>query len=173
MMLKEGNIVLRSYLKTDAPDLVSIANNKNIWLNLRDGFPHPYNIKDADQFIKRVNSENDQHVFGIFDKGVLKGSVGLFVQQDVYRFSAELGYYIGEAHWGQGLATKAIRAIIKYGFKELELNRIYAGVFENNKTSFRVLEKNGFVLEGIKKQGVYKNNQILDEYFYALIRKQE
>ena len=65
--------------------------------------------------------------------------------------------------------TKAIGMIIKYGFESLHLTRIFAGVFENNNASMKVLEKNGFILEWIKRKAVFKNNQILDEYYYAKI----
>jgi RimJ/RimL family protein N-acetyltransferase len=96
--------------------------------------------------------------------------IGLHPQKDVYRLSAELGYWIGEPFWGNGIATKAVELILKYGFETLNLNRIYAGVFEHNIASMRVLEKCDFVKEGIAKQAVIKNNKVIDEHKFAIIK---
>ena len=95
--------------------------------------------------------------------------IGLIVQKDVYRKSAEIGYWIGEPFWGMGIATKAVEPITEYGFMELELNRIYTGVFEYNTASMKVLEKNGFEKEGIFKDAIFKNSKVYDEHrFFKL-----
>ncbi|MFY9228802.1 MAG: GNAT family protein, partial [Bacteroidales bacterium] len=97
--------------------------------------------------------------------------IGLVRQTDVYKLSAEIGYWIGEPYWGMGIATKAVRLITEYGFNTLGLVRIYTGVFDFNKASQRVLEKAGFNLECIFEKSVFKNDKICDEYRYGLINK--
>ncbi len=163
----DNNIILRPFMPSDAEVLVILANNKNISINLRDGFPHPYSLKDARIFIKKCLKDNKQSIFAIQYKGVLVGSIGLYKQEDVYQLSAELGYFVGEAYWNKGIATKSIGLITKYGFENLHLNRIFAGVFQNNKASMLILEKNDFLLEGIKRKAIIKENQIMDEYLFA------
>lgn len=168
-MIAKDDIILRPYMLADAKALTKIANNKNISINLRDGFPNPYNENDARNFIKMCMDKEVQSIFAIIYKGDLAGSIGLHLQEDVYRYTAELGYFIAEPFWNKGIATKSIAMITKFGFESLHLNRIFAGIFESNKASMQVLEKNGFVLEGIKRKAVFKNRQILDEYHYAKI----
>ena len=89
------------------------------------------------------------------------------MQKDVYRESAEIGYWLGAPYWGKGIATKAVALVTHYGFETLRLNRIFTGVFSFNKASMRVLEKNGFTKEGIFKRAVVKNGITYDEHRYA------
>ena len=104
-------------------------------------------------------------------EGEIIGSIGLVLQSDVYKLTAEIGYWIGEPYWGKGITTKAVQLITEYGFNELGLVRIYTGVFDFNKASQKVLEKAGFKLESIFEKSVVKNNKICDEYRYGLINK--
>ena len=103
---------------------------------------------------------------------VKKFKIGLTIQKDVYKKSAEIGYWIGEPFWGNGIATKAVELITEYGFNKLALNRVYAGVFEYNITSMKVLEKNGYKKEGIFKNAILKNDKVYDEHrFFKLNEK--
>ena len=138
---------------------------------MRDSFPHPYNNKDAHDFIEMCMNKEIQSVFAIFYKGNFVGSISLNLQKDVYKKSAELGYYVAEKFWNKGIASKSVGLIVKFGFESLHLTRIYAGVFQNNIASMRILKKNDFVLEGIKRKAIFKNNKILDEHFYAIINE--
>jgi RimJ/RimL family protein N-acetyltransferase len=97
------------------------------------------------------------------------GGIGLDRQGDVYRHSAELGYWLGRQHWGRGVATAAVEAICRYGFETVGLRRIYACVFEPNSASTRVLEKAGFRLEGRHRKAVWKDDELLDELRYGLL----
>ena len=163
-------IKLRELEITDKEKLTELADNKNIWDNVRDYLPHPYKLSDAEFFINSVKKENPRQNFGIEYEGELCGVIGLIVQNDVYKKSAELGYWIGEYYWGKGIATKAVELITKYGFEKLQIIRIYSSVFENNIASMKVLEKNGFLSEGIFKKAVIKNEIIMDEHrYYKLI----
>ena len=163
-------IKLRDLEITDTEKLTELADNKSIWDNVRDYLPHPYKLSDAEFFINSVKKENPRQNFGIEYEGELCGVIGLIVQNDVYKKSAELGYWIGEYYWGKGIATKAVELITKYGFEKLQIIRIYSSVFENNIASMKVLEKNGFLREGIFKKAVIKNEIIMDEHrYYKLI----
>lgn len=153
----------------DAAALQSIANNINVWQNLRDQFPHPYHKENAINFIEMCLATEPQTIFGIEYQGELVGSIGLHLQNDIYRFSAELGYFIGESYWRKSIATFAVQTMLQYGFEHLHLQRIFASVFEHNEGSKSVLLKNGFLIEGVKKKAVYKNNRFLDEYFYGIL----
>ena len=142
-MLSAGNILLRRLNLSDSEGVALLANNKKISDHLRDIFPHPYGIKDAQYFINSVINEDPQLTFGIECEGQFCGVIGLVPQKDVYCKSAEIGYWLGEPYWGRGIATIALGLIIEYGFKNLHLIRIYTGVFAGNELSIRVLEKNG------------------------------
>jgi RimJ/RimL family protein N-acetyltransferase len=160
-------IILRSYNLKDVDALTSIADNRNIWLNLRDSFPYPYSTEDATKFITMCIENVPETLFAIDYQGVLAGSIGLHMQQDIYRHSAELGYFVGEPFWNKAIASVSVQRMIQYGFEILHLHRIFASVYAHNKASMSVLEKNGFLLEGIKKQAVFKNDNYIDEYFYG------
>lgn len=169
MKLQKDNIILRPYALSDAPALAVIANNRDISKNLRDGFPFPYGLEDAQRFIKMCLEKEIQSIFAIFYKGDLAGSIGLHPQEDIYRLTAEIGYFIAEKYWNKGIATKSVGMITEFGFESLHLTRIYAGIFETNKASMKILEKNGYVLECIKRKAIFKNQHVLDEYLYAKV----
>lgn len=165
------DIYLRKLALSDAKDLAKIANNRNIWLYVRDAFPYPYSLKDAIIFIEKLKKETNTYVFGIFYKDALVGVSGLHEQKDIYKHSTELGYFLSESYWGKGIATIVVRRIVQFGFENLNLQRIFATVFESNPASCRVLEKCGFTLEGIKKKGIFKDDVIMDEYFYGITKE--
>ena len=168
----EDKIKIRPLKLSDKAELAEHANNKKIWDNLRDYIPYPYTESDAEFFIKLTKEENPKQTFGIEYKGKISGVVGLVIQKDVYHKTAEIGYWIGEPFWGNGIATKAVELITKYGFDKLDLNRIFSGVFEYNIASMKVLEKNGYEKEGIFKNAILKNNKVYDEHrFYKLNEK--
>jgi len=170
MILKSKKITLRPPTKADIPALASIANNKKIFDNVRDLFPHPYTLKDAENFIEFIHSKKSREIFAIEFEGQLAGFGGVHLQEDVYRKTGEIGYWLGEDFWGKGIATETVKLLVKYGFEELELIRIFAGVFEHNLGSMRVLEKAGFEKEGILRKAVIKNGEILDEHRYAILK---
>jgi len=163
-------ITIRPLQSSDIQVLASLANNQKIADNLKDYFPYPYTEKDAEDFIKLTEKENPKQNFGIEYKGKLCGVIGLKIQKDIYRKSGEIGYWIGEAYWGKGIATKAVAIIMNYGFEHLKLNRIFARVFETNTASMKVLENNGFNKEGILKNAVIKNGKMLDEHRYDKLK---
>ena len=159
-------IKLRELRLTDKSQLAFLANNKKISDNLRDLFPHPYKESDAEFFINLNSEEKPKRTFGIEYNEELCGIIGLVLQEDVYKKSAEIGYWLGEPYWGKGIATKAIELMTTYGFYELKLIRIYAGIFDYNTASMRVLENNGFKKEAVSKKAIWKNGKIHDEHRY-------
>jgi ribosomal-protein-alanine N-acetyltransferase len=156
MELIEGKVRLRPLRYADREILTRLANNIKIWNNLRDMFPHPYTLEDADKFIDSVKLQEPQVTFAIEYAFSFAGVIGLVLQPDVYRKSAEIGYWLGEPFWGKGITTTAVKLATQYAFDTLNLNRLYAGVFEGNEASKRVLEKCGYQLEGISKKAVFK-----------------
>jgi len=172
MEIAEENILLRPLRYSDREKLAELANNKKIWNNLRDMFPHPYTYADADKFIDMVKQQDPLRTFAIEFESSFVGVIGIVLLQDVYCKGAEIGYWIGEHYWKKGVATAALRQATDYGFNVLKLNRLFAGVFEGNRGSMHVLEKCGYKLEGISRKAIYKNQKFLDEYRYAKLRDQ-
>ncbi|TVQ09386.1 MAG: N-acetyltransferase [Bacteroidetes bacterium] len=161
------DVVLRELEESDLPKLAEYANNEKVSVNLRDAFPSPYTIEDARGFLKMVEKQNPKTVFAIEYEGNYVGNISLSVGDDVYRNSAEIGYFIGEPFWNKGITTKAVNMMTDFGFNTLGVVRIHTGVFEFNKSSQRVLEKCGFEKEGVFKQAITKNGSMFNEIRYA------
>lgn len=163
-------VILREWNKEDIETLVVLANNKKISDNMRDLFPSPYTMKDAEEWINLNQNRNPATNFAIEADGKLVGGCGFRIKEDVYRCSAEIGYWIGESFWGKGIATIAISLLLEKITSEFPfLVRVYAEIFENNKASMRVLEKIGFHLESIRAKSVIKNNIIMDDHVWVKI----
>jgi RimJ/RimL family protein N-acetyltransferase len=169
--LKLAGCRIREWRPEDAASLARHADNRRIWRNVRDHFPHPYTLADAETWIERAAAEQPPTQFAIEVDGEAAGGVGLFLQRDVERRSAELGYWLGEAYWGRGLMTDVVRRFAAEAFDAYGLLRIYAVVFEWNPASCRVLEKAGFVLEGRLRRAVVKDGVVLDQFLYAAVRE--
>ena len=163
-------INLEKLNKTNYEELAEIANNYEIWKHVRDIFPHPYSLEDAKFFIDNIAAKQDLLIRGVFYNGQLAGVIGIHPQNDIYRKSAELGYWLGQNFWGKGIATEAVSQIIDQAFSTFDINRIFACVFEYNLASKQVLIKNGFKYEGTSIKAVFKNDQFYDEHRYALIK---
>jgi len=166
-MNKTNNVSLRAWQREDAQALASIANNRKIWNNLRDQLPHPYTVMDAMQWIAHCKEQDPLVNFAVIYKGQVAGSIGCVPRTDVYRKTMEVGYFIGEQYKGNGIATEAVRILIQHIQQRFDAVRIYAEVFAFNKASMRVLQKNGFYLEGIRRKAVIKNNIVLDDYVWV------
>lgn len=164
-----SGVAIRKIQQEDRETLVALANNPNIANNLRDDFPHPYTHDEADLFIEHAQSAHPTKRFCIEKDGVYVGNIGLHSQDDIYQRSAEIGYFIGEPYWGKGIATQAVKIIVDYGFSQLNIHRIFAGVFSYNEASRKVLENAGFKSEGVSKDAVFKNGIFYDEWKFARI----
>jgi RimJ/RimL family protein N-acetyltransferase len=169
MRLMLNSCEVRSWRATDAEPLARHADNRKIWLNLRDAFPHPYTIHDARDFIKSLRNRSPETTFAIDVGGEPVGSVGFVLRQDVERVSAEIGYWLAEPFWGRGIATEALVALTEYAITTHRLTRIYALPFAWNAASCRVLEKARYVLEGRLRRSAIKNGVITDQMQYAFV----
>jgi ribosomal-protein-alanine N-acetyltransferase len=164
-----GNCKLRSWRLEDVESLVSHANNRKIWLHLRDQFPHPYTQADAQNWIHTALTTRPETSFAIDVGGKAVGGIGFRLQTDVERFSAEVGYWLGEKFWGQGICTAALKAATKYAIEAYGLNRIFALPFEGNSASVHVLKKVGYRRECQLRKSAYKNGQFSDQVLYAYL----
>ena len=165
--------MIRSWQMDDAQAIVKYANNKKIWRNLRDAFPHPYTLSDAEDFLNKVTVQEPECVFAISTKAEAIGGIGMVIGEDVHRYAAELGYWLAEPFWNQGIMTHAVKLITEYAFMNLNLYRIYAEPYEGNDASVRVLEKAGFQYEGRLRTSAYKDGKLLDQLLYAKVKLQE
>jgi len=145
------------------------ANNRKVWSNLRDLFPHPYKISDARKFIRLSLADEHETRFAIVVDGKAVGAIGLGLHGDVERVSAEIGYWLGEPFWGRGIMTEVVQAVTRFAVKQYRLTRIYAVPFEWNLASFRVLEKSGYRLEGRMQRSAIKEGKIVDQLLYAYV----
>jgi len=168
----ESTISLHKLAISNASSFAKLANNKNIWKNMRDTFPHPYSVTDAVDFIQNVNKSDTSFVFGIFYKKQLAGAIGLHRLDDLNRFTVELGYWIGEPFWSKGIASESVKKIITFGFQNIDINRIFASTLETNIASQKVLLKNNFIFEGISRKSAYKDGVFLDEHRYSLLENE-
>jgi len=160
---------VRDWRPEDATAVARYANNRRIWLNLRDAFPHPYTHRDAEAFIQGVMGMNPPTVFAIAHGDEAIGSIGLVPGRDVHRFTAELGYWLAEPFWGRGIATEAVRIVTAHALEELGMVRVFAEPYTTNPASARVLEKAGFLREGILRAAAFKDGRIMDQYLYAFV----
>ena len=165
LMLKAGEI--RSWQASDLESLVTHANNRNIWINLRDRFPHPYTTRDGSAFLRHTREQRPETAFAIAVNGEAVGGIGFQVRGDVERVSAEIGYWLGEPFWGRGITTEALVALTEYAIAAHALTRVYAVPFAGNAASCRVLEKAGYLLEGRLRRSAVKDGVITDQLQYA------
>lgn len=167
MHLALKGCTIRPWRLDDAEPLAKHANNRKIWLGVRDLFPHPYTIDDAHDFVRKKVTEKSAIVSCIEIEGAAVGGIGVHPGQDVHRHSATMGYWLGEEFWGRRIMTEAVTAVTNFCFDNFPLRRISAEVFSNNPASARVLEKAGFAFEGRLKNRVIKNGELLDSLLYA------
>lgn len=155
----------------DGPEIARLANNRNIWNFLLDRMPYPYAEKDAEDFITWVRSQTPIQHFVIKLGITVVGVIGLEIQEDVFKKSANLGYWLGTPYHNKGIMTQAVKLMCNYGFEKMDIVRIQAHVFDFNVASQRVLEKCGFEREAILKDACFKNGQICDDVIYSKLKR--
>lgn len=161
---------VRSWRWDDRDSIVRHANNRNVWINLRDRFPHPYTINDARRWLDSIAGIKPETNFAIAVADEAVGGIGFTLMHDVESRSAEIGYWLGEEFWGRKLATESLVAVSNYAFENFDICRLYAHVFAWNPASARVLEKAGYEFEGRLRKSVTKAGQTTDQLMYALVR---
>ena len=170
MRMELAHCVIRSWRAEDAAGLAEGANNRNVWLCVSDRMPWPYTLADAEAYLQKTFTCPDEQSFCIEVNGAVGGGIGIRPGSDVYRVSAELGYWLAEPFWRRGIMTEAVRAFVADRFAALPLERIFAQVYARNLASARVLEKAGFQFEGTLRRNVIKDGQVLDSMLYARLR---
>lgn len=161
---------LRPWSHNDLDNLVRYGNNFQISKNMMDSFSHPYTKENGKAFITFATKDDPIHIFAIDIGGEAIGGIGIHLQTDVHKKNAELGYWLAEPFWGQGIITRAIDEMVTFGFNTYDINRIYARPFGTNTASRRVLEKAGFILEAKIEKGIFKNGEEVDELIYGIRR---
>jgi [ribosomal protein S5]-alanine N-acetyltransferase len=168
-VLTRGDVTLRRFVPADAPDVTRLMTDENILKWLRDRVPSPYQLSDAETFIRDVAPLRE--TFAIVHGGTLAGAMGGDFQGDVYARTMEVGYWLGASFWGKGLASTSVGLLCDHIFRtHATIERLEAGVFEGNHASARVLEKNGFIREAVRAKRVFKRGKLLDEWAYARVR---
>lgn len=132
MEIQGSNFILRKISSSDRDQVAALANNRKIWLNVRDIFPYPYSIDDADFYINFLLEEERQYTLAIECENAFAGVVGIVPMQGIYRLTAEIGYWLGEPFWGKGIMTEAVRLLTDYVFHYYKFIRIHCGVFSHN-----------------------------------------
>jgi RimJ/RimL family protein N-acetyltransferase len=170
---------VRSLELADAEAIAKYANNRRVSINLRDSFPYPYTLDDARKWLRicaRRERETEWAIARLVNEHASSseyiGGVGVHPMPDVYRLSAEVGYWLAEPFWGKGIATAAVKAVVNYVFTDFEFIRLHAGVFAWNPASARVLEKAGFSLESRMRKAVLKDGKIVDQLMYVVLREE-
>lgn len=171
MELHGNGFTLRGWKKGDEISLQKHADNTNISRYLLDRFPSPYTMVDAIWWVERLIDQPEPLLnFAITINDKVIGGIGLEPREDVYRKTALLGYWLSEELWGKGTITEAVKLVTAYAFEKLDIIRIQAGVLSKNPASMRVLEKAGYVKEGVSRNAVIKNGEVIDEHVYAIIK---
>lgn len=165
----DQQVTLRPFTRSIADRLAQLANNKNVVAQVRDNFPSPYTLSDAHYWIDFCNSRHTGESFhrAIYYNEEFVGGIGVLRQEDIHRNNAEIGYWLGEPYWGLNITTEAVVQMTGWIFENTTITRLYAGVFETNPASMRVLEKAGYKLEAIHRKAIIKNSQVLDEHLFV------
>ena len=170
MRLDLGDCCVRPFAVDDAAAIAKYANNRAVWLTLRDRFPHPYTLEDAVAFLGIATTQQPPADFAIATDDEAIGGIGLQRQNDVHRLSAEIGYWLGEPYWGRRIASRAVQAVTEWAFATTPLERVFACVFATNPASVRVLSNAGYQFEGRLRRAVIKDGRMLDQLIYAALR---
>lgn len=163
--------VLRPWRRDDLDALVAHANDAEVAHGLADRFPHPYTRDDGEVFLAGEVVDFSDPVFAVVVDGRACGAINAHPGSAERAHSAELGYWLGRAAWGRGLMTRAVGVFAPWAMRELRLHRLYAGVYDFNRASMRVLEKNGFADEGVQRCAIVKRGQLHDLRMYAKVRE--
>jgi [ribosomal protein S5]-alanine N-acetyltransferase len=170
MELRGETCVLRRWRTRDLASLVRHANNANVSRYLRERFPYPYTRRDARAFLASAAIPGaDDTRLAIDVGGEAVGGIGVIIGTDIERYSAEVGYWLGEEYWGRGIVTEALQLFSDDVFERLNLLRLFAVAAVANVGSARVLEKAGYQQEAVMRSAAVKFGQPNDQLLYARI----
>lgn len=166
-----ASALLRPWRAEDAASLAQHANDREVWRNMRDRFPHPYTLKDAKEWLAFAATLPSGTNFAIDVGGRAVGGISFEPLGDVFRVGAELGYWLGRPHWGRGIATEGVRAVTAHAFRHFDFLRLQASVFSWNPASARVLEKAGYTREATNRRAMVKEGVVGDRWLYVRLRE--
>ena len=161
---------VRPWRRSDRADLLAIADDRAVWRNLSHRFPHPYTEAEANDWLAFNESAADDTRWAIEVDGRVAGGIGIEPGEGVFAKKANFGYWLGRPYWGRGLMTATVRATVDAIFHTFDLSRLEAAVYAWNPASMRVLEKSGFVREGVLARSIFKDGEIVDSVLYARLR---
>ena len=159
---------LRNVKDSDTDLLISYLNNSEVTKHITDAIPQPYTINDAQNWLK--NCRDSEYTKAIEFDGEFVGCISAKRGEFEYSCGAELGYWIGREFWNQGIATEAVRKFTNLLFQTPDIVRLFVSVVSINGASIRVLEKNGYSLEGTLKKASFKHGLYYDEHVFSKIR---
>ncbi|MCU0450101.1 MAG: GNAT family N-acetyltransferase [Bernardetiaceae bacterium] len=165
-------IALRRFRYGDERPLAELANHRAVWINLADTFPHPYTLESAVEWVKFASQALPVTNLAVTVDDQLAGGAGVKLMDGINRYTGEVGYWLGQPFWGQGIGTEVLAQLTELCFTHLGLLRTQARVFHYNPASMRVLEKNGYRLEAVLRQAACKADQMVDEHLYALLKSE-
>lgn len=169
-MRETVHITLRDYQQADIDSIHQLLNNFAVSRFLSSRIPYPYSRDDANWWVTTGSKQEITRVIEFNQH--LAGIIGVIPGRFENRRCGELGYWLGQPFWGKGLATLAVQAMTRLIFSETVLVRLFAPIYGPNKASMRVVEKSGYLLEGIAKQAIFKDGEFFDEYIYARLKAQ-
>ncbi len=159
----EGDgFLLRAWRQDDLASLLRHADDPLVPRGLSDRFPHPYTRADGEAFLAGRVVDFAHPVFAIEIDGEACGGIAVRPHAGEKAHSAELGYWLGRAHWGRGYMTRVVAAYLARVVPAWPLQRVEAHVLDINPASARVLEKNGFVEEGRRRAAIRKPDGLHD-----------
>lgn len=170
MELQGTNFIIRGWKKGDEISLQKNAGNPNVSRFLLDRFPSPYTMEAAVSWVNNLLEQDPLVNFAITIDDQVVGGIGIELRHDVYRKTGLIGYWLSEELWGKGIITEAVKLITRYAFEHLDVIRLQAGVLEKNPASMRVLEKAGYIKEGVLRNAAIKRGEIMDEHVYAILK---
>jgi ribosomal-protein-alanine N-acetyltransferase len=161
---------LRAWRPDDAPSLARHADNENVWCWMSDSFPRPYTLKIATHWTTtgHIDFGGDNWAIALDDVAV--GGCGIHFGGAQFRCNAEVGWWLGEVHWGCGVAGRVAGLLAERAFADPAITRVFAPVHAGNARSMRVAEKNGFVLEGVQPRSAIKDGRVIDRWIWAKYR---
>lgn len=170
--LPGDGFVLRPWRQDDLDALLRHANDPEVVRGLSDRFPHPYTREDGERFLAGQVVDLSDPVLAVEVDGEACGGLGARIGPgEQRRHSAELGYWLGRAHWGRGLMTRAVALYVPWVMHERSLLRMQANVLDFNDASAQVLRKNGFEQEGVLRGAIWKFDQPHDLRVFAKVRR--
>lgn len=167
---ERSDVRLRPWRREDKAALLRHADNRKVWRNLADAFPHPYTADDAERWFALAAAPGPSVRLAIERRGEAVGGIGVEAREGEHRHTGHIGYWVGEAHWGGGVATAAVRALAGALFEAGRFERLETAVYAWNPASMRVLEKSGFAREGLLRRSVFKDGEFVDSVLYAALR---